>query len=164
MAWGTRADIPTHLQEGTSPRARPPAEVVELINGAKDPRLGKNVAVSTWVLLVMEGATRGRSEDARKRGSETPRPHRLPAGWSRPAMLGPRPLVHPQASPPRSPPLERKSRMSTEEGHVVLLKAPSAYSRPQAVPGAALSWCPPTPPTPPPAGKERCALLQTLAC
>lgn len=81
--------------EGHQPQARPPAEVVELINGAKDPHLGKSIAVSTWVLLAMEGATRGRSEDARKRGSETRRPHRLPAGWSRPAMLGPRPLAPP---------------------------------------------------------------------
>lgn len=56
----------------------------------------KNAGVPTWVPLVMEGATRGRNENARKQGSKIPRPHRLLQGWYRPAMLGPRPLASPR--------------------------------------------------------------------
>lgn len=144
--------------------APPPAEVVELENGAKVPRLGqerRGVHLGAPGYGGHGGATRVGLKMSENGGSETPRPHTLPAGLVQtshagPQTLGPTPTPHHHGhhlwkGSPECP--QRK-------GHAVLLKAPVPTAGLRQCQGAALSWCPPRPH---PAGKERCALWRTRA-
>lgn len=161
MAWGSRADIPTHLHRGRRalPLARPPAEVMEIINGAKNLCLRQEHHGVQLGAPGYERAPRVGLKMSENGGSETPRPHILPAALVQTSHAGPQTLCPTPTPHHHGHHLWKGSpECRQRKGHVVLLKAPSANSRPQAVPGGSTEL---VPARPHPAGTEGCALLQT---